>query len=82
MPLGYTLFPGRFGRSGADTAWISSDAPQIGTGVSLLRGDDGDEIRRSNSLVCPDFTKLFAHKIPEAATAGTPMPGVVLSPTR
>jgi hypothetical protein len=26
--------------------------------------------------------KVFAHKIPEAVTAGTPIPGIVLSPTR
>ncbi len=36
----------------------------------------------NNSPICPTFTKVFAHIIPDAATAGTPIPGIVVSPTR
>jgi len=36
----------------------------------------------SISAVCCGVTKVFAHKIPDPATAGTPIPGIVLSPTR
>lgn len=35
-----------------------------------------------NCAVTSELTRVFAHKIPEAATAGTPIPGMVLSPTR
>ena len=36
----------------------------------------------SKPCICLTFTKVFAHIIPDAATAGTPIPGMVLSPTR
>ena len=39
-------------------------------------------ITYKNCAVTSEFTKVFAHKIPDAATAGTPIPGMVLSPTR
>jgi hypothetical protein len=35
-----------------------------------------------NCAVMSELTRVFAHKIPDAATAGTPIPGMVLSPTR
>lgn len=42
-----------------------------------------DEANLSNSVaVCEDDTNVLAQSMPEAATAGTPMPGIVLSPTR
>ena len=34
-----------------------------------------------NCAVTSEFTRVLAHKIPDAATAGTPIPGMVLSPT-
>lgn len=40
------------------------------------------EANLSNStVVCEDDTNVLAQRMPEAATAGTPIPGIVLSPT-
>ena len=36
----------------------------------------------NNSDVCWGVTRVLAQRMPEAATAGTPIPGMVLSPTR
>ena len=36
----------------------------------------------NKAVVCEDDTSVLAQSMPEAATAGTPMPGSVLSPTR
>jgi hypothetical protein len=35
-----------------------------------------------NCAVKSGFTRVFAHSIPDAATAGIPIPGMVLSPTK
>lgn len=35
----------------------------------------------NSTAVCEDDTNVLAQRMPEAATAGTPIPGIVLSPT-
>lgn len=76
---------------------ISQNCP-LPLAESEVNGDDGPEVeakpvepdsesnysesRSSSSAVCLGETSVLAQRMPEAATAGTPIPGSVLSPTR
>ncbi|ASC71056.1 hypothetical protein XM38_020060 [Halomicronema hongdechloris C2206] len=63
---------------------LSRPAPSMACVETLAKADTSysEDIEATRADTCSGGTRVLAQSMPEAATAGTPMPGKVLSPTR
>jgi len=65
---------------------LSRPAPSMACVETLAKADtsysESEDIEAARADTCSGGIRVLAQSMPEAATAGTPMPGKVLSPTR